>query len=70
MRCVAHNINLVVQDGLKEHSNSVVIVRNAVWYVKQSPKRWAKWKAFAEKEKIAQIGKDNYEGLCLDVTTR
>ena len=33
MRCAAHILNLVVQDGFKEMNSSVCAVRNAVRYV-------------------------------------
>ncbi|XP_058003896.1 zinc finger BED domain-containing protein RICESLEEPER 2-like [Hevea brasiliensis] len=40
MRCIAHIINLVVVDGLKETNVSVKRVREAVRYIRQSPARW------------------------------
>ena len=39
VRCFAHILNLVVQDGLKEHNESVIKIRNAVRYVRSSPAR-------------------------------
>jgi hypothetical protein len=65
VRCVAHIINLVVQDGLKEISDSIVRVRQAVRYVKQSPARLQKFKKCIEEEKI-----QTKKMLCLDVPTR
>ena len=44
MRCVAHIINLVVSDGMKHVDNSVVRVRQAVRFIKQSPARLLKFK--------------------------
>jgi hypothetical protein len=65
MRCCAHILNLIVTDGLKEVSDSIVKVRNAVKYVKSSPSRFDKFKACMETEKI------QFKGLlCLDVPTR
>uniref|UniRef100_A0A2N9HI87 BED-type domain-containing protein n=1 Tax=Fagus sylvatica TaxID=28930 RepID=A0A2N9HI87_FAGSY len=40
MRCYAHILNLIVQDGLKDIHESIAKVRNAVQYAKSSPKRW------------------------------
>ncbi|XP_078154148.1 zinc finger BED domain-containing protein RICESLEEPER 2-like [Carex rostrata] len=65
MRCIAHIINLVVQDGLKEMSTSVARIRGAVKYVKQSPKRLHKFKECVKMEKI-----DSKALLCLDCPTR
>jgi hypothetical protein len=48
IRCCAHILNLIVTDGLKEVSNSIVKVRNAVKYVKSSPSRFDKFKACME----------------------
>jgi hypothetical protein len=45
MRCCAHILNLIVTDGLKEISDSIVKVRNAVKYMKSSPSRFEKFKA-------------------------
>ncbi|KZV39550.1 zinc finger BED domain-containing protein RICESLEEPER 2-like [Dorcoceras hygrometricum] len=65
MRCVAHIINLIVVDGLKDISESVTRVRDAVKYVKQSPARLNKFKECAKLEKI-----ESKSSLCLDVSTR
>jgi len=43
MRCCAHILNLIVTDGLKEVSDSIVKVRNAVKYVKSSPSKFEKF---------------------------
>ena len=40
MRCCAHILNLIVQDGLKDLNESVVKVCNVVRYVKSSPNRF------------------------------
>ncbi|XP_019166950.1 PREDICTED: zinc finger BED domain-containing protein RICESLEEPER 2-like [Ipomoea nil] len=65
MRCIAHILNLVVQDGLKECDNSVKKVRDAVRYVRSSPARLQKFKSLAD-----LIGVEAKNSLCLDVPTR
>lgn len=39
MRCMAHIINLVVNDGLKEIVASISRVQAAIRYIRQSPSR-------------------------------
>ena len=51
MRCAAHILNLIVQEGLKGIHNSIVKVRNVVRYVKLSPKRMDRFKEAIEDEK-------------------
>ena len=65
MRCAAHILNLIVQEGLKGIHNSIVKVRNAVRYVKLSPKRMDRFKEAVEDEKI-----QSKSLLSLDVPTR
>ncbi|XP_075492436.1 zinc finger BED domain-containing protein RICESLEEPER 2-like [Primulina tabacum] len=65
VRCVAHIINLIVQDGLKEVGNSVRRVRQAIRYIRESPARIKKFKDCCELEKIT-----SKKSLCLDVVTR
>ncbi|WVZ98351.1 hypothetical protein U9M48_043807 [Paspalum notatum var. saurae] len=65
MRCAAHIVNLIVQDGLKELDLSVKRIRLAVKFIKSSPARIAKFKKCAELEKV-----DTKAFLCLDVFTR
>ncbi|XP_073030651.1 zinc finger BED domain-containing protein RICESLEEPER 2-like [Primulina eburnea] len=65
VRCVAHIINLIVQDGLKEVGDSVRRVRQAIRYIRQSPARNEKFKDCCELEKIT-----SKKSLCLDVVTR
>ena len=66
MRCCAHILNLIVQDGLKSLNESIVKVCNVVRYVKSSPNRFEKFKACVEKKKKIQ----SKSLLCLDVSTR
>ncbi|XP_057950582.1 zinc finger BED domain-containing protein RICESLEEPER 2-like [Malania oleifera] len=65
MRCIAHIINLVVQDGLKEMGDSVARVRDVVRYVRHSPARLKNFKRCAKVEKV-----ECKKMLCLDVNTR
>ena len=65
MRCIAHIINLVVSDGLKEHNDSIARVRGVVKYVRQSPSKLQKFKKCVDIEKI-----QSKSLLCLDVSTR
>lgn len=65
MRCVAHIVNLVVQDGLKIMSHPVQRIRNAVKYVRSSTARMTSFK------NRVTISKVNSKGhLSLDVCTR
>ncbi|KAL5845422.1 hypothetical protein ACOSQ4_011380 [Xanthoceras sorbifolium] len=52
LRCCAHIVNLIVNDGLKEMNDSVIAIRNAVKFVKSSPSRFDKFKKCVEHEKI------------------
>lgn len=65
MRCMAHIVNLIVQDGLKDMGYYVDCVRGAVKYVRQSPSRIEKFKECIQMEKIQRK-----KFLCLDVSTR
>uniref|UniRef100_A0A2N9F6B2 HAT C-terminal dimerisation domain-containing protein n=1 Tax=Fagus sylvatica TaxID=28930 RepID=A0A2N9F6B2_FAGSY len=65
MRCCAHILNLIVQDGLKDIHESIAKVRNAVRYAQSSPKRFEK---FLEAVKDANIQSKSL--LSLDVPTR
>jgi hypothetical protein len=61
MRCVAHILNLVVNDSLKDVNDAICNVRNAVIYVRSSPARMKKFKECIERENI------QYKKLYLDV---
>ena len=65
VRCMAHIVNLIVQDGLKEIGKSVKLVRQVVKYIKQSPARLRKFKERCESELITCK-----KSLCLDVPTK
>ncbi|XP_077251846.1 zinc finger BED domain-containing protein RICESLEEPER 2-like [Tasmannia lanceolata] len=65
VRCVAHIINLVVCDGLKEVEIAVDRVRAAIKYVRSSPARLKLFKKCVENERI-----QSKSLLCLDVSTR
>uniref|UniRef100_A0A1D1ZIX9 Putative AC transposase n=1 Tax=Anthurium amnicola TaxID=1678845 RepID=A0A1D1ZIX9_9ARAE len=64
-RCGAHILNLVVQDGLREISDSVTIIRDCVKYVKGSQRRKQDFHECATYERIS-TNKD----LVIDVATR
>ncbi|XP_031099219.1 zinc finger BED domain-containing protein RICESLEEPER 2-like [Ipomoea triloba] len=65
MRCIAHILNLVVQDGLKESDDSVKKVRDSVRYMRSSPARLQKFRELAD-----LIGVEAKNSLVLDVPTR
>ncbi|XP_049360749.1 zinc finger BED domain-containing protein RICESLEEPER 2-like [Solanum verrucosum] len=65
VRCMAHILNLIVQDRLKEVGQSVKRVRQAVKYIRQSPVRIKKFKECCESQLITCK-----KSLCLDVLTR
>ena len=65
MRCVAHIVNLVVQDGLKIMSHPVQRIRNAVKYVRSSTARMNSFKKCVTISKVTSKGH-----LSLDVCTR
>ena len=48
VRCSAHILNLVVQDGLKEYNEYVIKIRNTVRYVRLSPARLDAFKKCVE----------------------
>nr|KAJ0198872.1 hypothetical protein LSAT_V11C600301960 [Lactuca sativa] len=65
IRCIAHNLNLVVQDGIKKVDKAVEIVRWAVKWIRQPPSRIHKFTEFA---KVANPGITKH--LKRDVPTR
>ncbi|KAL2963453.1 hypothetical protein AAZX31_17G202200 [Glycine max] len=65
MRCCAHILYLIVKYGLKHVKEIILRIRAAIKYIRSSPSRLAKFKGYAEQEKIL------YNGLvCLDMETR
>ena len=65
VRCVAHILNLIVQDGIKKVGESVDKVRAAVKFVRQSPGRITRFMNYANNEDCGCS-----KSLCLDVSTR
>ncbi|XP_058784740.1 zinc finger BED domain-containing protein RICESLEEPER 2-like [Vicia villosa] len=65
MRCSAHILNFVVNEGLRDKHLAVTSVRDAVRFVKSSPQRGAKFKECIE---FAEITCKKL--VCLDVSTR
>ncbi|CAN6721630.1 unnamed protein product [Malus baccata var. baccata] len=65
MRCVAHILNLVVNDGIKLLNTAIQSIRNAVRYVRYSPQRLESFKMCVEKVRIDSKGL-----VILDVPTR
>ncbi|KAL5743189.1 hypothetical protein ACOSP7_029921 [Xanthoceras sorbifolium] len=52
VRCCAHILNLIVNDGFRDMDHFVLSIRNAVKYVKSSPSRLEKFKKCVAHEKI------------------
>ncbi|KAM0858616.1 hypothetical protein ACQ4PT_047723 [Festuca glaucescens] len=65
MRCAAHIVNLIVQDGLKEVDISIKRVRGAVRYIKNGTSRLTKFKELVVEEQV-----ESKAFLNLDVCTR
>lgn len=65
MRCAAHIINLIVQDGLSMIAGSIEKVRESVLYWTYSPKREERFEETARQLKVSTSKK-----LCMDVKTR
>ncbi|XP_052111497.1 zinc finger BED domain-containing protein RICESLEEPER 2-like [Arachis duranensis] len=52
LRCCAHILNLVVNDGLKDMHESISKIRNAIRYVRASPSRMNRFKNFIKEARI------------------
>ncbi|XP_077249164.1 zinc finger BED domain-containing protein RICESLEEPER 2-like [Tasmannia lanceolata] len=65
MRCCAHILNLIVENGISEVTDSISRIRGAVRYIRSSPSRAQRFKSCVEKERITC--KSSH---CLDVPTR
>jgi hypothetical protein len=65
MRCAAHILNLVVNEGLKELDDCVSNIRNVVKFVRSSLLRMIKFKECIKCEKIQCM-----KTVSLDVQTR
>ncbi|TXG51776.1 hypothetical protein EZV62_024300 [Acer yangbiense] len=65
VRCCGHILNLIVSDGLKDLHDSIVVIRNAVKFMKSSPGRLDRFKKAVAHKKIG-----TKELVVLDVPTR
>ena len=65
MRCFAHILNLVVNEGLKDANLVIKRVRKAVKYVRNSPTRLKKIREYSD-----LVGVECKSSLSLDVPTR
>ena len=61
VRCSAHILNLVVNEGLKDLHPSISSIREVVRYVRSSPSRLQRFKTFVQEEKIS-----SKSSVCLD----
>lgn len=66
VRCSAHILNLIVQEGLKIASDALHKIRESIKHVRSSESRMQKFKLCIEKVG----GVETSAGLCLDVPTR
>ncbi|KAG7582739.1 HAT C-terminal dimerization domain [Arabidopsis suecica] len=64
IRCCAHILNLIANEGLDDISKSIISVRNAVKYVRSSNSRLESFKRWVEVEKITR------GSVVLDCVTR
>lgn len=64
VRCCAHILNLVINNGLRDVHNSIPTIRNVVRFVRSSPHRLARFKECIYFSKI-----EGKKLVCLDVLT-
>ncbi|KAJ9541479.1 hypothetical protein OSB04_027985 [Centaurea solstitialis] len=64
LRCAAHILNLIVQEGLDDYGASIAKIRDVVRYVRGSSTRLQKLKECADQAKIT-----SKKTVCLDVAT-
>jgi hypothetical protein len=67
VRCCAHVLNLIVQDGLKWVAESLSKIRDSVKYVRATDGRRKAFSEYVSKHGIDKVSK---VGLCLDIITR
>ena len=65
MRCTAHILNLIVQDGLKEITPIIQNIRDTLKFIKNSTTRIHKFHEMA-----SELGLSSTRGLPIDVSTR
>lgn len=65
LRCCAHIVNLINNDGLREICNTIAGIRTAVRFVRSSPSRFTKFRELSQKLEI-----EDKSMLVLDVPTR
>jgi Domain of unknown function (DUF4413) len=65
IRCCAHVLNIIVQDGIKELGDSITKIRESVKYVSGSEGRKIKFE-----DSVKYCGIESSKGLWLDVPTR
>ncbi|KAK9206078.1 hypothetical protein WN943_016349 [Citrus x changshan-huyou] len=71
VRCCAHIMNLIVNEGLKKLDNSIISIHNAVKYVRSSTARLKAFQIRVEQEKIlGKNGQPSRGSVVLDCPTR
>lgn len=65
VKCYAHALNLVVNEGLKVLKKNFDAIRNAIKFVRSSSTRFQKFKNYVESERL-----NTDSLLCLDVETK